>query len=269
MASQDHKCSHFDEKLCCHSSEAILLILSRTPWRLSIKELSDITRFHRNTLRPTLYALKDQNKIQSTGDSKSSQYYYGGITDFYRRQAKAIDALDLPVDQIKAIAKNIGYNLVKNTLEEALEEGPEFKHDSLYEAVLHIKMAYPFSDIIIGKDGKVKSGTAFTATSLSGDFDINKISPNDFNLRIHACLCDGNDDDHISCAMVIGALQGAIEGACGTRAEVKWNGKGKDTKYGIYCQYRITSEMNIPDKINEPTKQQTKSPPQVMMSKTG
>ncbi len=241
----EKKCSHEDGKLCCHSKEAIILTLSRTPWRLSIKELSDITHFHRNTLRPTLKKLLEdnKNKIKTTGDTKSGHYYYGGITDFYRRQARAIEELDLPSDQIGKIASDIGYNLVKNTLKEALKNGPQFRHNSLYEAILHIKMAYPFSDFIWSETGRVQSGTVFRANSLDNETEIN---PHDFNLRIHSCLCNGDKEDHISCSLVIGALKGAIVGTCGVDANVKWNNAGNDPKYGTYCQYQITGEIFVP-----------------------
>jgi hypothetical protein len=242
---EKHQCSNEEDKLrCCHSSEAILLILSRTPWRLSIKELSEITRFHRNTLRPTLKELKRENKIKSSGDSKSSMYYYGGVVDFYRRQARAIEGLDLPEDQISEIAKKLGYNLVINTLNEALDQGPEFRHGSLFEALLHIKMAYPFSDIILSDNGKARSSITFTTAEEKEGKDID---PTDFNLRVHECLCGGNKDDHVSCAMVVGALEGAIEGACGVQAEVTWNGSGVDSNFGKFCQYRIVSKFTIPD----------------------
>ncbi|MHA2249725.1 MAG: hypothetical protein ACXAD7_05155 [Candidatus Kariarchaeaceae archaeon] len=249
-----HHCSHNEEKLkCCHSSEAILLILSRTPWRLSIKELSEITRFHRNTIRPTLKKLLDDKnvKIKSTGDSKSSLYYYGGVVDFYRRQSKAISDLDLPENQIKDIAKNIGFNIVKNTLEEALVDGPEFRHNSLFEALLHIKMAYPFSDITVDESGRARASTVFTVADQI-------TNPADFNLRIHSCLCGGNQDDHVSCEMVMGALEGAIEGACGVQATVKLHGSGDDEKHGPFCEYQIISEITIPKNIDEEQKKTVK-----------
>jgi hypothetical protein len=47
--------------------------------------------------------------------------------------------------------------------------------------------------------------------------------------------------------MVVGALEGAIEGACGVQAEVTWNGSGVDSNFGKFCQYRIVSKFTIPD----------------------
>lgn len=244
-------CSH-NKLSCCHSSEALLLLLSRTPWRLSIKELSEITHFHRNTIRPTLKFLKDEGKIKSIGENKNQMYYYGGVIEFYRRMAKSLDELDLPTETIHKLAEQFSYNLVKETLSDALEDGPEFTHESLYEALVHIKMAYPFSDIKIERyeddDGNSKTRTIpttiFTVPHEEDNFD-----PSDFNLRVHSCLCRGEKDFKTSCNMVIGALKGAIEGSTRVKAKVEWIQSGNNEN-GQFCEYRVIGIGFIPSEQN-------------------
>jgi len=92
------------------------------------------------------------------------------------------------------IAHQMAYNLVNDRLKDALEEDRHFAHAFPLEALLHIKMTYPFTDIDVDKEGKMFAKTKFKLRANKG-----KIKPDNFNLRVHACLCDGREDLHLPC----------------------------------------------------------------------
>ncbi|MDH5402189.1 MAG: hypothetical protein OEZ01_10460 [Candidatus Heimdallarchaeota archaeon] len=235
-----------DEKLpCCHSQEHILLFLTRTPWRFSINELAKVTNFHRNSLRPVLKSLVESNKIQTFGEKNHSLYYYNGVIDHYRRIAKSLHSEGDDIKESQRIAIKFGYQLVKNTLKEALTDGIfKFHHHSVHEMLLHVKWAFPFSDLLYTKDGEYRPGTVFTIGDHNTTFS--SIDPNDFSVRIHPCLCRGEAESQIACALTMGALKGAIEGTCDIKTEVTWTSYGIHEEFGSYCEYQVKALDPLP-----------------------
>ncbi|OLS26168.1 MAG: hypothetical protein HeimC2_16600 [Candidatus Heimdallarchaeota archaeon LC_2] len=242
-----HDCSlHSDKLHCSHSSETLLLLLSRSLWPLTIKEISELSGLHRNTIRGTLKGLMGtkikaigvKKEGENTKNTKIDQYYYSGINDFYRSIAVAIEKLPISHDLKGQIAENLAFNLVNDRLKDAFSNRDrEFSHAYPLEALLHVKIAYPFTDIDRDKDGKVYAKTKFKLRANKG-----KKKPDNFNLRLHSCLCDGNKDFHLPCHMVIGALEGAFQGSTGFKTKVKWVTAGVDDRAGSFCEYNITLE---------------------------
>jgi hypothetical protein len=229
---------------CMHSKEAVSMLLSHAPHRLSIKEIAGITNYHRNTVRPAIKELLTEEKIHAMGDGNNTIYYIDSITSHYRRIARTIYELELNhlTDKIKLdILRGIGYNMVKDILDELDIHAEQIKnnHDSLIEALIHVKMAYPFTDL------KYETSDSGTGTSVSSalEFDIpdGEFDQTDFNLNVSPCLCAGNKENFYACEMVAGALTGAIEGACGINAEVQPIGNGTSEEYGDFCTYNIKS----------------------------
>jgi hypothetical protein len=227
-----------------HSKEAVSMLLSHAPHRLSIKEIAGITNYHRNTVRPAIKELLFENKINSMGDGNNTIYYMDSITDHYRRIAQTIYQLELShlTDKMKLdIIRGVGYNMVNNSLKELEIHADQIKenHDSLIEALIHVKMAYPFTDLKYDTNDSSRGSVVQSALNFEipdGDFD-----QTNFNLNISPCLCGGDSESYYACEMVAGALEGAIEGACGVKAEVKPIDNGLSEVYGKYCTYNIKS----------------------------
>lgn len=241
-----HDCSlHSDKLHCTHSSETLLLLLSRSLWPLTIKEMAELSGLHRNTIRGTLKGLMG-TKIKAIGvkkegektkNTKIDQYYYSGVNDFYRSIAGAIEKLPVSQELKTQIAQNLAYNLVNDRLKKALDNEKHQAHAVPHEALLHIKMAYPFTDVDVDNHGNMYSKTKFVRRANKG-----KLKPDDFNLRVHGCLCNNDEALHLPCHMVIGALEGAFEGSIGFKTVVKWVTSGVDDRAGNYCEYNIRLE---------------------------
>ncbi|MCH8906595.1 MAG: hypothetical protein IH840_05860 [Candidatus Heimdallarchaeota archaeon] len=233
IRTPSHDCS--DHKLnCCHSSEAVLLLLSQFPQKFSIKEISELTNFHRNTLSSTIKTLVIKGKLRRFS---GSEFCYGGVKSHYQRQAESISELTgIDRETKQKIAEEMAYNNVRKALADALQNGPEFSHRNLQEAMVHLKMAYPFTDIVMNQNGVSQINTHFRVLPRTGETTITK---KDFNLRIHSCLCEGRQDLSTACAMVQGALRGAIEGSIGIKAQVELEDRGVDQELGSYCEYNI------------------------------
>lgn len=227
-----------------HSKEAVSMLLSHAPHRLSIKEIAGITNYHRNTVRPAIKELLAEQKINSMGDGNNTVYYIDSITGHYRRIAKTIYQLDLShlTDNMKLdIIRGVGYNMVKNSLQEVEIHADQIKdnHNSLIEALIHVKMAYPFTDLKY--DSSDSNRGSVVQSALNFDIPDGNFDQTNFNLNISPCLCGGDSESYYACEMVAGALEGAIEGACGVNAEVKPVDNGVSEVYGNYCTYNIQS----------------------------
>ncbi|MHA2030010.1 MAG: hypothetical protein ACW99Q_11505 [Candidatus Kariarchaeaceae archaeon] len=238
-----HDCSiHSDKLHCSHSSETLLLLLSRSLWPLTIKEISELSGLHRNTIRGTLKdlmgtkikAIGVKKEGEKTKNTKIDQYYYLGINDFYRSIAGAIDKLPLNQELKTQMAREMAYNLVHDRLNNALDDDRHFAHAFPLEALLHVKFAYPFTDLDIDKEGKFHAKTKFKIRANKG-----KKKPDNFNLRVHACLCNGLEENNLACHMVVGALEGAFEGSIGFKTNVSWVSHGVDDRAGSFCEYNI------------------------------
>lgn len=260
-----HDCSIHSEKLCCHSAESILLLLSKSPWPYTIKEISDLTNLHRNTIRESLRKLRDSGVINSLGVKNPSdktkkqygidQYFYESTTDHYRSLARSLSNLDFTNPIKKEIATKIGFQLVKDRLEvifsklNLLDNFAEsrFTHVNLEHALLHLKMAYPFSDLSLDVENRLILDTKFKIKSIDSSEENQE---NRFNLKLNPCLCNGQQEYYLACHMVEGALKGIIQSAIGMEADIEWDSTGHDSD-GQFCAYTISTHgiHSKPNKI--------------------
>ncbi|MHA2501832.1 MAG: hypothetical protein ACXAE3_03085 [Candidatus Kariarchaeaceae archaeon] len=248
MASEhDHQqCIEGVSFKCMHSKEAIQMLLSHAPLRYSIKELSQLTGFHRNTIRPAVKELTDKEVISNFG---TSQYFSQSISEHFRNLAKSIYSIDdgLSEDTKQSILRTFGRNLVQENLKKVISEEymQHFNHSILTEALLHLKMSYPFADVTNTPDGSGQDNIRVNVKfELLREYD----TGNELDLKISPCLCQGETNQRYMCEMVAGAIEGGILSACQSEPkEVVHNGSGINGN-GQYCQYyiKVDKEMNDP-----------------------
>lgn len=211
---------------CMHSSEAIQMLLSHAPLRFSIKEISGMIDFHRNTVRPAVRDLLNRDQIHQFG---KSSYYGKTVSEHYRDIARSI--YNAPIRGMtesmkKDLLRATGRNLVMQNLAGIVDENytEQFDHDNLVEAMLHLKMSYPFTDMeIITETKETRRGTKeveVVRPDLTFHVNPDKYESDDeVDLTISPCLCMGEEKLSYVCEMVTGALEGGISSAC--NAEVR------------------------------------------------
>jgi len=223
------------------------MLLSHAPLRYSIKELSDLTGFHRNTIRPAVKELGGKNLIANFGNS---QYYSSTISEHFRLLGKSLYELDLGFDEQTKLAmlRQFGKNLVQNNLDQVIDENyaTHFNHSKIAEALLHLKLSYPFADVT----SKDTTGKNEISIDISFEVDTNRYdSDKEMDLHIYPCLCQGDSGQSYLCEMVAGALEGGIISACRAEPmEVVHLGPSQDEE-GKFCRYyiRVAEGLNDPD----------------------
>ena len=187
------------------------MYLSRNPNRYTIKELATLTAFHRNTTKKAISRMDD---ILSMGSGNYTSYYMRSMTDHYRTIGKALKLIFETEghnnQELRDKLRAFGYALVKSNLEEIIDETyiDQYNHDNLFESLIHLKLSYPFEDLIEITDN---DGETHLQSSVRLDFDKRG---NTRLLKVDQCLCRGEVETGYLCEMVAGALQAGLHFAC-------------------------------------------------------
>jgi len=231
-----------------HSGEVIQMLLSHAPLRYSIKELSDLTGFHRNTIRPAVKELTEKDELSNFGNS---QYYSNTISEHYRILGRSLYDLDLGFDDNTKlnVLRQFGRNLVVKNLNRVINEEytDHFNHTTIGEALLHLKLSYPFADVTstISNENTSDMKIDVTFEVETNHYETDK----EMDLHIYPCLCRGDTSQSFLCEMVAGALEGGIISACQAEPlEVLHLGNAED-ELGKYCRFyiRVAEGFNDPD----------------------
>lgn len=233
---------------CSHPENAIVMLLSHAPQRLTITEISSLTGYHRNTVRPALKRLVADGKIKFMGKGNHTVYYRESVTDQYHRIAKMILDMDMPeLDYIKRtqILRKMGKQMVIDSIQDIMAEKHDPEKMSVRDSLAHLKMSYPFNDLIHTPDG-IMSTVEF---KIDGAEQLGQFK--EIRLQVGPCLCGGNSDNDFACLMVEGALEGGIVATVGYEPhKVEKSGLNGDSNED-YCTFLIQLKQDFYQEVED------------------
>lgn len=195
------------------SDEAIRIFLSRNPVKFTISDIASALGYHRNT---TKKAIKRIDDVSFIGSGNYTNYFIKSMMDHYREIGEAVkvaydsNPLNEPLKFFEHI-RAFGYALVKENLEATItdEYVENYNHEKLEDSLIHLKMSYPFENII-----EVKQEDGSTEIRSSVKFYLVRDGLPGTTLRVDPCLCLGNMDEAYLCEMAAGGLQAGLNFAC-------------------------------------------------------
>ncbi len=224
---------------CLKTSDKVKLILTKLPMTLSIQQISDVSGYHRNTVRPALNSLVTQKAVKLTSTNRNRDYYSNNLADFYRKIAAALPSA--------AVAQKTGYNFVYSLLKKNISQTKtKIARADFKEFQEIINLAYPFIDFSYQQDGSILPISKITITN--GDKNKRFLT---FHAIVEPCLCNGEDTSGKSCAMVQGSLQATTDFIFeGNSIVRRLNNTGRACTYSI--KIPVSTQQNSLKKAEEP-----------------